>query len=127
VDPSDPVKQRKAKTVLRRLRGAPTNALLLCQVIGEFMRFLRAWRDQGQISHPVFRRYYASARGHFRLALATAAVLDLALDLADRFSLSHGDSMLLAACIEAGVDTLYTEDMGAPVQIDSVNLINPFV
>jgi predicted nucleic acid-binding protein len=35
--------------------------------------------------------------------------------------------MLLGACAEAGVETLYTEDMGAPVDIDGISLINPFV
>ena len=32
----------------------------------------------------------------------------------------------VAACIEVGVDQLYTEDMGSPRQLDSVQLINPF-
>ena len=42
-------------------------------------------------------------------------------------TLSHWDSMLVvAACIDAGVDTLYTEDMRAPRQIETVRLINPF-
>jgi predicted nucleic acid-binding protein len=54
-------------------------------------------------------------------------VLDRALDLTDRHSLSHWDSMLIAACIEAGVNTLYTEDMGSPGQYDSVRLVNPFI
>jgi predicted nucleic acid-binding protein len=34
---------------------------------------------------------------------------------------------LLAACLVADVDTLFTEDMGAPRKIDSLNLINPFL
>jgi predicted nucleic acid-binding protein len=55
------------------------------------------------------------------------AVLDRALDLSGRFSLSHWDSMPIGASIEAGVDTLYTEDMGAPIQFDRLRLINPFV
>jgi predicted nucleic acid-binding protein len=35
--------------------------------------------------------------------------------------------MLLGACAEARVDKLYTEDMGAPVVIDGIALVNPFV
>jgi predicted nucleic acid-binding protein len=54
-------------------------------------------------------------------------VLDHALALTNRYILSHWDSMLLGACLGAGVDTLYTEDMGAPVVIDRISLINPFV
>ena len=34
--------------------------------------------------------------------------------------------MLLGACVEAGVTTLYTEDMGAPRKIETIDLINPF-
>ena len=34
--------------------------------------------------------------------------------------------MLLVACKDAGVTTLYTEDIGAPRKIDSVELVNPF-
>ena len=61
------------------------------------------------------------------LILPTPDVLDKSLDLSSRYSLSHWDSMLLAACIEAGVDTLYTEDLGAGVTYDSVTIVNPFV
>ena len=31
------------------------------------------------------------------------------------------------ACIEAQIDTLYTEDMGAPITFDSLRLNNPFI
>jgi predicted nucleic acid-binding protein len=59
--------------------------------------------------------------------MPTRAVLDRALDLTARYSLSHWDSMLLGACIEAGVTTLYTEGMGSPAVFDTVRLVNPFV
>jgi predicted nucleic acid-binding protein len=36
-------------------------------------------------------------------------------------------NILIGACAEAKVDTLYTEDMGAPAVIDRITLINPFV
>ena len=67
----------------------------------------------------LFRRF-------FRLVQPQGSVLDHALDVSEKYSLSHWDSMLVAACIDAGVDTLYTEDMGAPRQIETVRLINPF-
>jgi predicted nucleic acid-binding protein len=56
----------------------------------------------------------------------TLDVVDRALELTGRYSLSHWDSMLLGACREANVDTLYTEDMGAPASYDGIQLINPF-
>ena len=35
--------------------------------------------------------------------------------------------MLLAACKEAGVTTLFSEDMGPGTDYDGVKVVNPFV
>lgn len=48
------------------------------------------------------------------------------LELPSRYSLSQWDGMLLATCIEAGVRTLYTEDLAPDTQYDSVAVVNPF-
>lgn len=42
------------------------------------------------------------------------------------YSLSHWDSLLLAACATAGVDTLYSEDMDDGMTYDTVKVVNPF-
>ncbi len=63
----------------------------------------------------------------FPLALPAVSVIDRSLDLSARYSLSHWDSMLLAACLEAQVTTLYTEDMGSPITIDGISLLKPFL
>jgi predicted nucleic acid-binding protein len=47
-------------------------------------------------------------------------------DLRARFSLSHWDSLLLAACKDAGVTTLYSEDMDAGTDYDGLTVVNPF-
>ena len=47
--------------------------------------------------------------------------------LMTRFSLSHWDALLLAACKEASVTTLYSEDMAAGTDYDGVTIVNPFV
>ncbi len=49
-----------------------------------------------------------------------------AQSLQTRHSLSFWDALLVAACIHKGVQTLYSEDMGAPRQIDGLSLVNPF-
>jgi predicted nucleic acid-binding protein len=43
-----------------------------------------------------------------------------------RHLLSLWDALLIAACLRGGVQTLYTEDMGAPRVVDSLTLVNPF-
>jgi predicted nucleic acid-binding protein len=37
------------------------------------------------------------------------------------------DALIVAACIDAGVDTLYTEDFGGSTTIVTLRIINPFV
>jgi predicted nucleic acid-binding protein len=127
LDDAEPVKQAKGRLLLQQLQVNPAETLLPWQVLGELVGQLRRWVNHGKITSPVFQSYVHQYRGLFALAMPAPAVLDRALDLADRHSLSHWDSMLLAACIDAGVDTLYTEDMGAPIHYDSLQLINPFV
>ncbi len=41
------------------------------------------------------------------------------------FKLSHWDSLLLAACADAGVTRLRSEDMLHGADIDGVKIINP--
>jgi predicted nucleic acid-binding protein len=71
----------------------------------------------------IFRAYFRL----FPVVLPTTEVMDRAMDLTARYSLSHWDSLLIDACIEAGVTILYTEDMGAPITIGMIELRNPFV
>jgi predicted nucleic acid-binding protein len=49
------------------------------------------------------------------------------LDIASRYSLSHYDSLILAAALEAGCSDVYSEDMQHGQQINSrLTIINPF-
>lgn len=124
-DFNEPVKQRKAAPLLRQLM-MDKETVLLWQVLGEFLKQMSRWQHEGKITPDKKRRYLKTVRQMFPVALPSEPIVDKALDLFDRYSLSHWDSMLLAACLEANVDTLYTEDIGAPRQIDSITLVNPF-
>jgi predicted nucleic acid-binding protein len=59
-------------------------------------------------------------------ALPSWQVVDRAVALLGHFSLSYWDSMLVAACLEAGVETLYTENFDGYDQIDGLKIVNPF-
>lgn len=69
----------------------------------------------------------AGFRRLFPVVMPTVAVLDRALALSARYSLAHWDSMLLGACLEANVTTLFTEDMGSPCDYDGLQLLDPFI
>lgn len=62
----------------------------------------------------------------FALRTPTEVVFQSSSDLRSRFSLSHWDSMLLAACKEAGVATLYSEDLDSATDYDGLRVVNPF-
>lgn len=126
VDTSDPVKHAKAVTLLANAAVAVVETVLLWQVAGEFLQTLRRMESLRKLRQDELLQTFAKTRASFRLITPTDAVLDRSLDLADRFSLSHWDSMIVA-CIEAGVTKLYTEDMGSPTKFDSLELENPFV
>jgi len=127
VDRSDPIKQAKARLLLRRLSAGEVETVLFWQVLGEFVRHLKFWQLQGRMTSDLVRKYVATVRFSFPLEMPTPMVLDHALDLSERHSLSHWDSMILGACKAANVTALYTEDLGSPTQYDGIQLINPFV
>lgn len=62
----------------------------------------------------------------FPLASPTGSVVDHSIRLHASYSLSHWDSLLLGGCIDAGVDTLYSEDLSDGAVYDTVRVINPF-
>ncbi len=127
VDRHEPAKQIKAQLLLNQLRSTPEPTYVLWQVLGELVGQLRRWRDQGKLTAVESTQHVQIFRNLFPVLLPTVAVLDRAIDLANRFSLSHWDSMLLGACQEAGITSLYTEDMGAPTTIDGIQLVNPLI
>jgi predicted nucleic acid-binding protein len=126
VDHFEPVKRQQAVNLLEQLSSAPEPVVLLWQVAGEYMNGLRRWANQGRLDVAYVEQYLEEALAQCRMALPTEAVLSRSLSLYSRYSLSHWDSMLLAACVDAGVDTLYSEDLAAGMTYDTVTVINPF-
>jgi predicted nucleic acid-binding protein len=127
VDKEEPAKQAKATELLDRLGGEEAETVLLWQVAGEFLSCLRRWQGEGRITRQEILGHLDRLESMFHCVLPTQTILRKSLDLTSRYSLSHWDSMLLAACIGAGVRTLYSEDLGNRTRYESVTVINPFV
>ena len=60
------------------------------------------------------------------MVLPRRPTLEIAENLWGRYSLSFWDSMIVAACLHAGVERLYSEDFSAYPRIDSLEVVNPF-
>jgi len=120
-DPRDPAKQSQAIVLVASL----TNAALLWQVACEYVSASRklaplgfrqedAWRELNRLQ-TIWTGIVPDWR-HLRRAEAL---------LASR-SISFWDALLIAAALESGVTTLYSEDLSGMGHIPGLNLINPF-
>jgi predicted nucleic acid-binding protein len=126
LDHDDAVKQCKAQELLNRLVQPPIGTLLLWQVAGELLSCLRKWESAGRITAADVEAHFRDVLAMFPVRVPTTAMLDISCGLHARYSLSHWDGMLLAACKEAGVSTLYSEDLDAGTNYDGLAVVNPF-
>jgi len=63
-----------------------------------------------------------------RVEIVTPATIHHALDIAGRYGFSWYDSLIVAAALEAGCDTLYTEDLHHGQVIEGkLTVTNPFL
>ena len=126
LDDDEPAKQSKARGLIDRLVQPPLITLIPWQVLGEFLSCLRKWESAGRISAVDAQAHFHDVLNMFPLHIPTAKVFEVSFDLRSRFSLSHWDSMLMAACKEAGVATLYSEDIDPGTDYEGLRIVNPF-
>ncbi|NET58584.1 MAG: PIN domain-containing protein [Symploca sp. SIO2E6] len=119
-DPRDPAKQAIAVSLVSGL----TDGVLIWQVACEYLAASRKLEPLGYDRAQAYQ-YIRDLQQVWHTALPNWTVIDCAEELMSRFSLSHWDSMVVAACLEANVQTLYTEDFGYS-DIDSLKIVNPF-
>ena len=119
-DPRDPAKQ----TIAASLVSSLIDGVLIWQVACEYLAASRKLESLGYNRAQAYQ-YIRDLQQAWYTALPTWVVIDRAETLMTRFSLSHWDSMVVAACLEANVGTLYTEDFGYS-DIDELKIVNPF-
>ncbi|MEY2978827.1 MAG: PIN domain-containing protein [Prochlorotrichaceae cyanobacterium] len=119
-DPRDPAKQAIAASLVSSL----TDGVLVWQVACEYLAASRKLEPLGYSRAQAYQ-YIRDLQQVWHTALPNWTVIDRAEELMSRFSLSHWDSMVVAACLEVNVQTLYTEDFGYSV-IDDLKIVNPF-
>jgi predicted nucleic acid-binding protein len=120
-DPRDPVKQNKAVALIASL----TDGILLWQVACEYIAASRKLAPFGLNAQQAFADL-KRLRGVWTPVAPTWAVLDKAETLMTTGNLSFWDAMIVAACIENGVQTLYSEDFDASTTLTGVAIVNPF-
>lgn len=120
-DPRVADKQQIAASLV----GSLTDGILLWQVACEYMAASRKLEPLGYSRQQAWADL-SKLQSVWALALPTWQVFSRAEGLLGRFHLSFWDAMVVAASIEAGAARLYSEDFDAYVQIDGLELVNPF-
>lgn len=126
LDEHEPSKQAKATELLEHLAEEETESIILWQVAVEFLSCLRRWENEGRIDRATIWEHVERLEATFHCVMPSRSLLRPSLDLSSRYSLSHWDSLLLAACADAGVNMLYSEDLDNGMTYDGVTVVNPF-
>jgi predicted nucleic acid-binding protein len=127
VDANEPVKSSLAKKFLRGLADSPEPLVIPWQVAVEFLASLRRWENAGRIVRSDTEAYLGQFLEPLPIVFPASSLLRHSLELSTHRSLSHWDSLLIAACIEAGIDKLYSEDMDDGMTYESVVIVNPLI
>lgn len=127
VDFDEAVKSRLAQGLLQTLVQQNAPLVVPWQVASEFLACLRRWEASNRIGANDVQAYLNSFILRLPMVYPTVASLAISVELNNTYSLSHWDSMLLAACVEAGIDTIYSEDLSNNTTYGSVRVINPFL
>ncbi len=73
------------------------------------------------------RKLITSLEEMCRVEIISLNTIHIALDVRDRYSFSWYDSLIVATALEAGCDTLYSEDMQNDQEIEGrLRIVNPF-
>jgi len=120
-DQADSRRQRVALDLIAN----STDGVLLWQVACEFLSASRKLSKQGFTSAHAWSRL-AEFRDLLPLVLPTDATLARAKELHVSRGASLWDALILAACVEAAVEILYSEDVPGFDNFEGVHVVNPF-
>lgn len=123
VDANEPEKGQRATALLKEIESQ--SPVLLWQVVCEFGAAMVRRRSRSEIKVGIPEMLEAWL-GIYPLAMPSKQVVHTGWRLMGAHQMSYWDAMLLAACVEAGVTRLYTEDMQGKPVVEGVELVNPF-
>jgi predicted nucleic acid-binding protein len=120
-DDREPEKKALARELIDRME----DGVFVLQVVCEYIAAARKLTPQSYAPQDA-RQDVDELRQVWRTALPSWKVFDRSARLMDHYSLSTWDSLHVAACLEAGAETLYTENFSGYQEIDVLKIVNPF-
>ena len=124
-DAREPAKQDQARQLVGQALSNQ-QGIISFQVIQEFLNV--ATRKFAQpLSHADCRVYLEQVLSPLCEVFASIELYRLALDMAERWHYAFYDALIIAAAVQAGCRTLYSEDLQHGQRIANLAIINPFV
>jgi len=114
----------RQERALDLLAGA-SDGVLLWQVAVEFVAASRKLSSQGFTPEQAWARLQ-EFMGVLRLVVPSRAVFDRARPLHLDQGFSFWDAMIIGACIDTGVETLYSGDLPGRIVGPTLKIVNPF-
>ncbi len=115
---SDTTKADKAEELLAG------SGIISVQVLNEFATVAL---KKVKMSWPEIRQVLATIRAACQVVPLTLELHEEGLGIAERYGFSLYDSLIIAAAVSSGCDTLYSEDLQSGQNVGPVTIINPFV
>jgi predicted nucleic acid-binding protein len=100
--------------------------ILLWQVGCEFVAAARKIEPYGFSKEDAWNALSDMCALAEKIFLPTPELWFSSRTLQDRYDLHFWDALIIASCIHASVNNLYSEDFGNRRQIEGITIINPF-
>ena len=123
---SEPLKKQRALQLIELALGSRQGCTIY-QVMQEFAN-VSTRKFAQRFTAEQCKQFMGAAMQPMNRVASSAALLDAALDLQSQTGFSFYDSLIIASALEAGCDTLYTEDLPHYQLINgSLRVVNPFL
>jgi len=125
LDARDGAKKLTAATlIVELLRGE--RAVTSYQVVQEFVNVAMRSAIPGfgvKEAHAYLRESFA----RIEIVSPTLGLFEEAMEIQTKYQFHWYDSLIVAAALEAGCETLYTEDLHNGQMIEGMMIVNPFI
>ncbi len=123
--PAEPVKQQKSLEIIMSALNQGAGCIS-SQVVQEFIN-VALKKFATPLSATDCRRYLDAVLAPLCEVYAGYTLYHKSLDIFARYQLAYYDSLIVAAALQAGCATLYTEDMQHGQHFDNLLVTNPFL
>jgi predicted nucleic acid-binding protein len=123
---SEPLKKQRAIHLIERALGSHQGCISY-QVVQEFAN-VAIKKFNKRFSHDECKQFLDAAMHPLNRVASSAALHHSALDLQAQAGYSFYDCLIIASALQAGCDTLYSEDLQHHQLINgSLRVVNPFL